>query len=185
MTEQDGRRRKGELRRRALLDATLRIVEQHGVAGVSQRAVAQEAGVPPSAVLYYFASVDDLIVATLAACNDRYIERIVEIAATLPAERLPLLAAEIANGAATSRTQVLAEFDLLLLAARRPDMAAELQRWSDAVDTLVAALDVPPDRHDAVAATIDGLFLRCACAPTPPDAQTVLAALRSLVPTRP
>jgi DNA-binding transcriptional regulator YbjK len=35
--------------------------------------VAQEAGVPPSAVTYYFPSVDDLLAAALAAGNDEYL----------------------------------------------------------------------------------------------------------------
>jgi DNA-binding transcriptional regulator YbjK len=35
----------------------MRVIERAGVAAVSQRVVAQEAGVPPSAVTYYFAAV--------------------------------------------------------------------------------------------------------------------------------
>ncbi|MEJ3658823.1 TetR family transcriptional regulator [Actinomycetes bacterium KLBMP 9759] len=184
MTEQDGRRRKGELRRQALLDATLRIVERHGLPAVSQRAVAQEAQVPPSAVLYYFATVDDLILATFAFCNDRYIDRLEEIAAAPEETRLGLLADDIASGAQAGRGRMLAEFDLLLLAARRPDMDAELQRWSDAVDAVVDALGVPPAQRPAFGAALDGFFLRCAIAPRPPDAATVLDSLRSLWPIR-
>ena len=68
----DGRLRKGAARREALLTATLRLVGRRGVAGVSQRAVAAEAGVPPTAVLYYFESVDELLVTTLRQINERY-----------------------------------------------------------------------------------------------------------------
>lgn len=66
----DGRRRKGDRRRQQLLAATIRLVGRAGVAGVSQRAVAIEAALPPSAVLYYFGTVDELLVATLTAVND-------------------------------------------------------------------------------------------------------------------
>ncbi|WP_224390975.1 TetR family transcriptional regulator [Pseudonocardia sp. ICBG1293] len=52
----DGRRRRGDRRRRELIEATLRLVGAGGVAAVSQRAVAAEAGVPPSSVFYYHPS---------------------------------------------------------------------------------------------------------------------------------
>ncbi|QKV80249.1 hypothetical protein [Amycolatopsis sp. Hca4] len=44
----DGRLRKGAARRETLLAATLRVVGRSGVAAVSQRTVAAEAGVPPA-----------------------------------------------------------------------------------------------------------------------------------------
>ena len=69
----DGRRVKGERRRRLLLDATVALVGRAGTAAVTQRAVAAEAGVAPSAVLYYFPTVDDLLVAALVDVNDRWV----------------------------------------------------------------------------------------------------------------
>ena len=46
----DGRRRRGMQRRRALLAAALQVIGRDGLAAVTQRAVAAEAGFPPSAV---------------------------------------------------------------------------------------------------------------------------------------
>src|SRR4051812_7029847 len=76
----DGRLRKGAARRRTLLDATLRLVGRAGVAAVTQRAVAAEAELPPSTVLYYFASVDELLVTALREVNDRYVEDLAGVA---------------------------------------------------------------------------------------------------------
>ena len=83
----DGRRRKGERRRRELLAATVRLIGRLGVSAVTQRAVAAEAGLPPSAVLYYFDTVDGLLLATLRVINDRYLSAL----DALPADRTAAL----------------------------------------------------------------------------------------------
>ena len=50
-----------EQRRRAILEATLRIIVRDGIRAVRHRAVAKEAGVPLSATTYYFKDIHDLI----------------------------------------------------------------------------------------------------------------------------
>jgi TetR/AcrR family transcriptional regulator, regulator of biofilm formation and stress response len=175
----DGRRRKGERRRRLLIEATMRVIERAGAAAVSQRAVAQEAGVPPSAVTYYFPAVDDLLVAALTACNDDYLQRLDECAAT--ADPLAGLAALIAASTGARRAHIAAEYELFLLAARRPGLQAELARWTAAVDAFLAPHVPGPIERAGVVAAVDGLFLRCFCAPEPPGAGAVHAILRGLV----
>src|SRR5688572_290818 len=69
----DGRRRRGNQRRRALLAATLHVIGRDGLAAVTQRAVAAEAGLPPSAVYYYYPTLDDLVTAALVDVNDRFL----------------------------------------------------------------------------------------------------------------
>ncbi|MCE3555747.1 TetR family transcriptional regulator [Pseudonocardia sp. RS11V-5] len=150
----DGRLRKGALRRRALLDATLRLVGRSGVAAVTQRAAAAEAGLPPSAVLYYFASVDELLVTALREVNDRYVGDLRAV------ESLDALADLIADYAAQDRERTIAEYDLYLLAARRPDLRDELERWDRALDDLARRL--APDQADLFAAAVNGLYLRAA-----------------------
>ncbi|MFC5947889.1 TetR/AcrR family transcriptional regulator [Pseudonocardia lutea] len=150
----DGRLRKGALRRRALLDATLRLVGRSGVAAVTQRAVAAEAELPPSAVLYYFASVDELLVTALREVNDRYVADLAEITT------VGQLAELIAAYSAQDRRLTIAEYDLYLLAARRPDLREELDRWDRAVDEMARRLC--PERAELLAAAVNGLYLRAA-----------------------
>ncbi|GAA4556821.1 TetR/AcrR family transcriptional regulator [Pseudonocardia xishanensis] len=150
----DGRRAKGALRRRALLEATLRVVGREGVAAVSQRAVAAEADVPPSAVLYYFPSVDSLLVTALREVNDRYCAELAAVTS------LADLASHVARWATQDRDRVIAEYELWLLAARRADLRDELRRWDDAVDALAARL--APERAEVLAAALNGLYLRAA-----------------------
>ncbi|MBW0116173.1 TetR/AcrR family transcriptional regulator [Pseudonocardia abyssalis] len=170
----DGRRAKGERRRRLLLDATLRLVGRAGVAAVTQRAVAAEAEVAPSAVLYYFPTVDELLVAALVDVNDRWVAAVGD----LPADRSDALDA-LAELVVASPTgdEGLAEFELYLLAARRPELRPELDRWWHALDDLAARL--APDREVAFAAALDGLFLRASTGVDLPDVRTVLEQLTS------
>ncbi len=48
-------------RRRAILEATLRIIIREGIRGVRHRAVAKEADVPLASTTYYFKDITDLI----------------------------------------------------------------------------------------------------------------------------
>lgn len=57
-------RQGSEQRRRAILEAALRIIVRDGVRAVRHRAVAKEAGVPLSATTYYFKDIGDLIADT-------------------------------------------------------------------------------------------------------------------------
>jgi DNA-binding transcriptional regulator YbjK len=176
----DGRRRKGEQRRRELLAATLRVVGREGVAAVTQRAVAREAGLPPSAVLYYFASVDDLLVTALTVVNDRYIGR-VEALPDDDDRALAALADLIAAGTGEDRSSAAAEYELWLMAARRPAMRGELERWARTLDRFVGRFTDDPVHRSGITAAIDGLFLRAFSSDGPPAAAQALAILERLV----
>ncbi|WP_255459331.1 MULTISPECIES: TetR/AcrR family transcriptional regulator [unclassified Nocardiopsis] len=175
----DGRRIKGERRRRALLDATMRVVERDGVAAVSQRRVAAEAGVPPSAVTYYYATVDDLLVDALTRVNDTYVAAL----AALPEDAdaaLRALAGMVAGGPGSDRAHVMAECELFLLAARRPALRPQIERWNRAVDAFFAPYLPDPVERAGVCAALDGLFVR-GCADPELSAEEVYRTLSLLV----
>lgn len=174
----DGRRRKGQQRRQLLLLATMQVIERDGVAAVTQRTVAKQADLPPSAVMYYFPTIDDLIVATMTACNDSYLRQLAEIADGDNA--LDRLAELIADGAGRNRSQLAAEYELFLMAAHRPALRAEVARWTEALDDFFAPLVDDGVRRAGVTAAVDGLFLRCFCGDDPPDAGEILDILQRL-----
>ncbi len=179
----DGRRRKGERRRRQLLDAVMRVVERDGVASVSQRRVAAEAGVAPSAVTYYYAAVDDLLVDALTRVNDTYVAAL----ATLPDDAdaaLRALAGMIAAGPGPERAHVMAECELFLLAARRPALRPQIERWNRAVDAFLVPHLPDPDDRSGVCAAVDGLFVR-ACTEPELTAEEVYRTLSRLVSRAP
>jgi DNA-binding transcriptional regulator YbjK len=157
----------------------MRVIERAGVAAVSQRVVAHEAGVPPSAVTYYFPAIDDLLVAALADCNDDYLRRLDESARD--PDPIAALAGVIAESSDARRAHAAAEYELFLLAGRRPELKPEVDRWTSAVDAYLAPHVGDPVRRAAVAAAVDGLFLRCFTSADPPSADEVHAVLVRLV----
>jgi AcrR family transcriptional regulator len=124
----DGRRRRGDRRRRALLDATLQVIGRDGLAAVTQRAVAAEADLPPSAVYYYFPTLDDLVAAA------------------------PV---ESTRG---RRVEVLAELELWMLATRRETLRGEVDRWNAGLRDAAARLTDDPCAIDALVAVLNGYY---------------------------
>lgn len=180
----DGRRARGERRRQALIDATLRVIEHDGVAGVSHRAVAREAGVPKSAATYYFDTIDDLLVAALTASCQAYGADLAAIAA-LPGDKALDRLAELMAQAARRRGSLVAEYELYLLAARRPALRPAARVWSDLLTGLVRRYTDDPDTARSVVGLVDGLMVNSLLSDeTPSPAEFRTALERVLRPAR-
>jgi TetR/AcrR family transcriptional regulator, regulator of biofilm formation and stress response len=152
----DGRRIRGQRRRAQIIDATLRVVRRDGAAGVTHRTVAKEAGIPTSLTTYYFATLDDLLVAALTSVADSYTERIQKIIDG-DEDKVRGLAELIAESAGPGRERALAERELSTLAARRPALRPVARRWRDNVAELARTRTTDPDAVEAVVAVSDGL----------------------------
>ncbi|MDT0301013.1 TetR/AcrR family transcriptional regulator [Streptomonospora wellingtoniae] len=150
---------RGERRRAELIAATLRVVEADGVAGVTHRAVAREAGVPASSAVYHFATLDDLLVAALTSATDTYVEQL-EAMARQHRDVPAALAGLVADGAGTDRRRALAECELTLLAVRRPALRPAVRRYLTALTEAVACCTGDPTAVRAAVAAVDGLFLQ-------------------------
>lgn len=72
------RRSGSEQRRKAILDAALRIIVRDGVRAVRHRAVAKEADVPLSATTYYFKDINDLINDTFTLFVERAVTHVID-----------------------------------------------------------------------------------------------------------
>jgi len=180
MSTTDGRRRKGEERRRLLREATMRVISVGGVAAVTQRAVAGEADLTPSLVSYHYPTVDALLSATLSAVNDAYVAALERCAQH--DDPVWAVAGFVAACAADRGPGVSAEYELFLQAGRRPALRGEWERWTAALDALLLPLVPDPSRRLAAAAGVDGLFLRCWCDARPWTITEVEGVLRALVP---
>ncbi|QFZ23801.1 TetR/AcrR family transcriptional regulator [Saccharothrix syringae] len=171
----DGRRARGERRRGELLEATLRVVARDGVAGVSHRSVAREAGVPPTSATYYYATLDDLLVAALTWSAERTASSFRSVAPTPAA-----VARFVADAAGAHRERTLAGYELYLLAARRPELRAAARRWSDLVAGLVGPRD--PVALRALLAALDGLLVQALIADSPPVVEDLERVVSLLMP---
>jgi TetR/AcrR family transcriptional regulator, regulator of biofilm formation and stress response len=161
-TETDGRRRRGRRRRADLIDATLAVIGRDGLAAVTQRAVATQAGVPPSAVYYYFATLDDLVVAALVEVNDRFIAQLDAISTNSTDDPVQALAEVTVGAARRGRNETLAELELWMLAARDDRLRAELDRWDAGIRAMAARLTEDPTVIDAVTSVVSGYYWQAA-----------------------
>ncbi|MBD0840497.1 TetR/AcrR family transcriptional regulator [Streptomyces sp. TRM68416] len=68
--------KRGVERRRAMVDAAIELFARHGVRGTGVAAVAERAGVTPSALIHHFGSKDALVRAVLEEADRRALERL-------------------------------------------------------------------------------------------------------------
>ena len=177
-TATDGRLARGAARRAALVRATLEVIERDGLAGLSHRAIAEQAGVSLASVSYHFAGIDDLVATALTQTTE-------ELAAALRTDdddrSLGRLARMIAEEVREHRGRLVAEYELYLLALRRPHLRAQALGWLDVIaDTFAPELDGAARR--AFRATVEGVCLHALFADGPPDPRAIEATLAAAWP---
>lgn len=155
-------------RRRELTDAAIDLLAASGVHGLTHRAVEQAAAVPSGTASNYFRTREALLVATAERILDLHLSDMDEAAKTPAAEARPpsngnagaaagvadrlaeALAPSLLRAATTLRTRYRAIFELQLEAARRPALAAAINRLQEASIGHTAAhhaetgLPIPP-----------------------------------------
>ncbi len=157
-------------RRAAILTATVRILTSQGLAAVTHRAVAAEAGVPLAATTYYFSSKDELIAEALANLVEDEIVRLSARAAEMgEAIRSPSRAAaavaEVLFPDAGAAEALLAKFEVYLEAARRPGLRATAVHWQRALTDLaesslrLAGSSDPARLAPLLVAGVDGILV--------------------------
>ncbi|MFD4641216.1 TetR/AcrR family transcriptional regulator [Lentzea sp. NPDC058436] len=160
----DGRKARGEKKRRAIVEATLRVIEREGVTGVTHRSVAREAGVPTTAPTYYYATLDDLLIATLLWSAEELCDEMLHVVATGSAREI---AKCLAKAVDEHRGRTLAEYELYLLAGRRPELKPAARRWLDLAVELAKPAD--PVAFRAFLAAVDGLLIQGLIADVAPN----------------
>ena len=193
------RRARGEARRRRIIEAALTIVGREGAGAVTHRAVAAEAGVPLAATTYYFSSRHELLAEALehAAHEDlAQLERDAEGFAAVPLSVATLgerLSASVEAWLRGARPTLLAQYEISLESARRPELAATSRAWTDAYAHAIAPAlealgsDDPEQDGWIVFAALCGMVLDELAAPHPDFEPRILRPalerlLRGLVP---
>ena len=139
---------KGAARREAIVAAAAAIVGSDGPDAVSHRSVAAAAGVPLAATTYYFASLDDLLVAAVERTADDELDAIAALVEALPRRRRSAAwAAELVLGVVLgprrrSDEAIQAHYERFLAGGRHPALRPVLRRARRRVDVLLGdALD--------------------------------------------
>lgn len=195
-TRRDPSKRPDEGRREQLLEAASRVIARDGIAAASTRRIAEEAGVPPGLVHYWFAGKDDLLESVIAD-NLSVVGGAVSEASLSDsgAGLLPPLAAAFEAIAEDDRGRQIAMFEMTCWALRRTELNkvarnqyASYRRIAlEAVEASGATF--PPDTDPAVvaqllAALTDGLTLAWLADPEGTDVTAVLElAARALSDT--
>lgn len=157
---------RGEARRDLILDAAITVLGQEGLAALTHRRVAAEAGLPLAATTYWFASKDELLLNAYRRAAERDIARVRSVAAEAEGKDVAdaladVLGAELADG----RTALVACFTMWVEAARRPELreieAGWTEAYEDVIEGLLRAAGSREPRVDArlLTATVDGLLL--------------------------
>lgn len=154
-------------RRSEILDAALHVLAEHGMRGLTHRAVDAAAGIAAGSTSYYFRSRAALV----TGCVDRLLEQDLarearDVAAAAPGGGLvdALTAAAVAM-ATTQRYRTLARYELTLAAVRDPHLRTALRAGGDTIRRLAAAALAaagtpdPARAADHLAAVVDGLVL--------------------------
>ena len=167
------RQARGVERHARILRAALVVVYREGVAGVTHRTVADEAGVPLGSLTYYFPTKEDLLREALLLFVEEEIARLSVLAAALAGRSLE--PEQVATGFAAlleaSDPEQISQFELYLEAARRPalqEAAAEcFAAYEKVAEAALRAAGVadPERKAPLVVALADGLGLRRAAAP--------------------
>ncbi len=147
---------------------------REGAAGLTVRGVAEEAGVPVAAMTYYFPSKEELLAETLRAAAAADVEELraaAQLAATDPESLAEAIADLFLEQLSRRRSLLLAQFELSLQAARRPELRAAHREWSTAyrllVEPLLRSIGSRDPYGDArlLCNTVDGLLLDQLAAP--------------------
>ncbi len=162
MTEQLCRLPYGE-GREALMAATIDVVAEKGLRGVTYRAIAGRAGVNHTLVTHHFGSIEGLLACTMEwavgrSIRESRLERITDFDETFADS----LIASITRDPALH----LFQFEMLLASRRSPDMRALVEQlYSSYMNTVEHALkqqglDTANEAATAIFAALDGLMLQ-------------------------
>jgi DNA-binding transcriptional regulator YbjK len=129
---------KGERRRRSLLEAALRVIARGGVEAVTHRRVAAEAGVSHGATTYHFASRDEIILQAFRyyiRLNTAHLDAaLFELDDDLDRDEVDVRSivaflVDFTRREFADPELVLAEYEMILYAARNETLAREYRAW--------------------------------------------------------
>jgi DNA-binding transcriptional regulator YbjK len=165
-------------RRRRLIETTLDVIAEHGVAGTSHRRIAAAADVPLGSMTYYFSSLHELLLLAFTHLADTSGDEFdaamagIEPGGDVRSAVVDAMTADLADNA---RSAVLT-YELYALAARDPAFRVVTQAWMDRTRTSLER-HFDPETARIVDALIEGLVIHATLSTEPNDAATIRAAV--------
>ncbi|NTY90373.1 TetR family transcriptional regulator [Pseudomonas putida] len=187
MTQQSSRLPYGE-GREALMAATIDVVAEKGLRGVTYRAIAGRARVNHTLVTHHFGSIEGLLAATMEWAIERSIRE-------SGLERITEFDEAFADSLIASVTREpelqLFQFEMLLESRRSPEMRSLVEKlYASYMNTVELALkeqglDTANEAAIAIFAALDGLMLQFLTINEPAKIRAALIHIGNLVSTIP
>ena len=150
--------------RRRILVATLMVIAEHGLDAVRHRGVAELAGVSLGSTTYHFRDRDELVREAFALYLDEAAATVHQLLATPshpdPVDSLLELVLELYGYEFEDPPLVLAEYELILHAARDPALGERFRAWEATQRSAIAGVlvDAGAPDPDGAAATLVALL---------------------------
>ncbi|MBO8201738.1 TetR family transcriptional regulator [Streptomyces smyrnaeus] len=171
-------------RRERIMAATERILLEHGIAGLSHRAVAREADVPLGSTTYYFATLDELLDAATRRLSERYARRLrtwgAELGQITRAGLVEALADLVETLLRDDRAALVLSFELSAAAMRRPELRDSALLYAE-TERQVLGAHTDERTARALSRVLDGLLLHSLAAATPPTRSDITGPLAALL----
>jgi TetR/AcrR family transcriptional regulator, regulator of biofilm formation and stress response len=154
-------------RRREILEATLRLIGESGVNGVTHRAVAEEANVALASTTYYFDSKSALLEEALELMIGRSIEYVREYTIcpeSISREELIDRIVGFADAHVNDPNAFLmAQYELMLEAGRAEYLRPLARRWTiaymDGFERVVRSAGLPEEATEVITNFVEGALL--------------------------
>jgi DNA-binding transcriptional regulator YbjK len=192
------RQARGARRRAELLGAALRLIARSGVAAVTHRAVAAEAGVSHRLTTYYFQTKEQMVIEAFQHLAARSIERTRQAAASVAvAARTTewgaalevaidaIVDAVLASSNDDPLEDVSAELSMVLEIQRHAELASDYAAWQEQVEAILVehaealAADDPVQEARILLAAMRGLRMEMIARPDRPTSRAEVHALVS------
>ncbi|MBC3189803.1 TetR family transcriptional regulator [Pseudonocardia sp. C8] len=169
-------------RRDRIADAAIQVVSEHGIPGLTHRAVAKVAGVPVGSTTYHFNTLEDLLQVAMSEAARRNTEQLREWADGLPdgADFAAEWARLVADQLDERHRATTAEYDLYVAALHREFLRPAAAMWDEALVEIFGSRTDPLTGR-LFAALFCGFVLQASLAdPKPTRAQIEELARRAL-----
>ncbi|MEN3258400.1 TetR family transcriptional regulator [Sodalis endosymbiont of Spalangia cameroni] len=169
-------------RRARIIDATLDMIAQHGVASITHRKIAAAADVPLGSMTYHFAGMQELL---KDAFSQFAVAMSADYAARLGVARSADEVGEaivdiICGDEATLERNLLLSYELYLYGSRHPGLKPVMQDWmARSQRALLRFFDLPTAR--ALDALIEGMMLHHAVDRTPASRQEIARLVQKII----
>jgi DNA-binding transcriptional regulator YbjK len=160
------------------VDSALEVLARDGVAGITHRAIAEEADVPLGSITYHFATLDDIVQLAFQTHVEKLAQRFEErLASCAPgADLIDCIVVAITDDLAANPNELAVTYELYGNTVRRADNKRITQAWMDRAQDALAKHFDPATAH-LLDVVIEGLMVHMSVAQQPISRDTVRALL--------